>query len=145
MGDIIGILSTVILVSTLATLVFAVFAYIASRKRVEMPRPIRHEHPIPEKGAAPALPQEFIMRIRDVRNPPPEQKVAEPQPTAIVPPPSMETEPVPPPLPTAGPVFRSLADKKRMAEERVNQRVSLPEPLSDEPMSERSDSEKQDS
>lgn len=68
MGNWVGILSTIILVSTLVTLVFAVFAYIGSRRRSTTQSVARHSgaHEIPDHAQSPVLPDEFVLRIYDV-------------------------------------------------------------------------------
>ncbi len=68
MGSLVGILSTVILVSTLMTLAFAVYAYIGSRKRLDTERKQRHsgDYPIPKETMSPELPEEFVLRMHDI-------------------------------------------------------------------------------
>jgi|GEM_PF-2518690 len=140
MGNLVGILSTVILVSTLATLVFAVFAYVGSRKRQKTVKVQSHSgnFSIPASQAAPPLPEEFVLKVHDVHriNDPDKhaarptdskpafhpirakmkQDAAEPD----VSPAEASPEPQPPPddvetPPPGTPAFRSLADKKKAA------------------------------
>lgn len=117
MGNLVGILSTVILVSTMATLIFAVFAYMASRKRTTTPKTVRREYPMPPSPAASPVPREFILRMQDVM-PKSTPKHAPPAPSLTPPPPPPTPAPeAPPPTSSNGssPIFRSLADKKRLA------------------------------
>lgn len=114
MGNIVGILSTVILVSTVATLIFAVFAYIASRKCQQTATTKKHsgDFVIPEQQRAPDLPPEFILRMHEVRSDtigksenasaPPEKKKA-----------VKKIDPPPEPPPPGTPAFRSLTEKRR--------------------------------
>ncbi len=69
MGNIIGILSTVILVSTLVTLLFAVFAYIASRRPREKQQSkamSKHHTEAPDLQMSPELPDDFVLRMHEI-------------------------------------------------------------------------------
>ncbi len=68
MGNIVGILSTVILVSTLVTLVFAVMAYIGARRRPAKSGAPKHagDYHVPTQAGSPELPQEFVLSMHDV-------------------------------------------------------------------------------
>jgi len=135
-NNLIGILSTVILVSTLATLVFAVFAYAASRRRQTSSvsaQPHHREHPIPDVESAPELPREFMLRMHDVHQvQTPAAVDSKPKPTTAPEPPK---RPAPPPSSSAPlahkPVFRSLAEKKSAAS-RPAQEKDAEESLSDD-------------
>jgi len=138
MGNLVGILSTVILVSTLATLVFAVFAYVGSRKRQKTVKVQPHsgQYKIPASQSAPALPEEFVLKVHDVHrlHQPASQTPTMPDAKPVFNPinarnetPVGYTEAKPdkvPEVPVAEeiatppagtPAFRSLADKKKAA------------------------------
>ncbi len=70
MGNIVGIMSTVILVSTLVTLVFAVIAYIGARRPQAKSKATKHagDYQVPARNLTPALPEEFVLRMHDVHN-----------------------------------------------------------------------------
>lgn len=70
MGNIVGIISTVILVSTLVTLVFAVIAYIGARRQPKKSGTPKHagDYPVPERAVTPELPAEFVLRMHDVHS-----------------------------------------------------------------------------
>lgn len=128
MGSLVGILSTVILVSTLATLIFAVFAYIASRKRQTAFPKEKHsgEYAIPNVESSPTLPQEFLLRMHHVHGD--EEgplRTTEGQSDS---PEQRDTSPAPAPAaPSGKPAFRSLTDKKREQQEQPGDTPS-PEP-----------------
>ena len=105
MGNMIGILSTVILVSTLATLIFAVGAYIIARRR----REVAAEMDMEEPGEAPSEPRVNLEPIDTPRPAQPREEADEP---AEVPPwrgarPAPDRPPVKEPG-ADGPLFRKL-------------------------------------
>ncbi len=103
MGNMIGILSTVILVSTLATLIFAVGAYVIARRRREVAAEMDMEEPI-------EAPSESRVKLEPIETPrmkPPEEE----EPAEVPPWRGAKPDPDRPPVtePGAdGPLFRKL-------------------------------------
>lgn len=112
MGNLVGVLSTVILVSTLMTLAFAVFAYIGSRKRQTHMSTQRHSghYSVPNQSASPELPREFVLRMHDVHTFS-ESRTAENITPSMPASPPESPESEQPHTPDT-PLFRSLAEKK---------------------------------